>query len=93
MSVEINCAVFVQNYGPALEAQERACCRLKTAAETALFRIRTATNGPRRIISPKQGSNYDRFKGISTFSVNFRMFGAFCDREHSTIKQNKKIDN
>ena len=47
MSAEINCTVFIQNHGPALEAQEHAHCRLKTAAETALFHIQMATNGPR----------------------------------------------
>ena len=77
MSAEINCTVFHQNCGSALEVLECTHCRLKTATETALFHIWMATNGPRRIISPKQGSNYDCFKGVSAFGVNFRTFGAF----------------
>jgi hypothetical protein len=71
MSAEINCAVFVQNYCSALEAQERVQCKLKSVAETAFFHIWKAKNNPRRIVFPKQGGNHDHSRGFSTFGVLF----------------------
>ena len=87
--MEIVCTVFIQNCASALEAQELAQCKPKTATETAFFRIRTVKNDSRRIALPEQGSNHAGIKGHGTFGMLFECVKLFL-RQRALNNQTKQ---